>query len=120
MTRNSIDEFAYCQELLAKASVSQKKPGCLVCSGPVTEDGFIQIKVNGEQYYVHRFVALYHVKRTPEQIANLKKYKVRQTCGVTACINPAHLEFDERKKHKEFIPLTVASEGLRQVVKIGS
>lgn len=95
-----VDEFEYCTELIAKASI--KPNGCMVHNGPVDEKGYCSIKVNGKKWYVHRFVALYHIARSEEQIMSLMKFKIRQTCGLTVCINPIHLEFATSPAEKKW------------------
>ena len=98
---NRLDEFEYCQELLAKGKVLPN--GCIAGQGAVNDKGQIRIKFNGKAYLIHRFVCLYHVRRSPEQIANLMMHKVQQTCRFTICIEPSHLKFDDSKPEKVWV-----------------
>lgn len=82
---------------------------CLLWQGALNENGYGYIKLKGKQVLVHRFVALYYMDRSVEQLVRLDRPKmyVKQTCGLRLCINPRHLKFEAGKQYKTWEPLTI-------------
>lgn len=97
------------QEILAGAV--PKFDGCLIWQGPVDEYGFGYTKFNGKKARVHRLVKFYHVERSEEQLANLAKLRLENTCGHLVCVEPSHWQFRTSKPEKVW----ESDEALRQV-----
>lgn len=88
------------QELLA--NTVEKFDGCRIWQGAVDDRGYGYATVDGHKIRVARYVKLYHMKRSEEQVIRLKAFRVEPTCGRLVCIEPSHWEFKTGKPAKEF------------------
>jgi hypothetical protein len=92
------------KDILANCHESPHLDGCLLWQGPVDEDGYGYVKVNGKRTRVHRIVALYGVDRTEEQIAELARLRIGWDCGIKACMRQGsgHMRFRTSKPEKVY------------------
>lgn len=92
-----------CERLLE--NTREKFNGCWIWQGAVNEQGFGYAKVHGHTVLVHRYLKLYHVDRTEEQVVQLKKFRLENTCGHSVCVRPEHWDFKTGPKVREYEPL---------------
>lgn len=88
------------QEFLASAV--EKFDGCRIWQGAIDDRGFGYAKIGGHQVKVARYVKLYHMERSEEQVLRLKQFRLEPTCGRNICIEPSHWEFKTGKPAKEY------------------
>lgn len=93
---------------LAQKLLAQAKPydSCLLWQGQINQSGYAVARVSGREVLVHRYIKMYEVTRTAEQLLTLKKFRTRTCPKFTHCINPKHVEFTMSRadKHYESMP----------------
>lgn len=88
-----------CQKLLERTKVVDD---CLLWQGAIDDKGLAVAKVDNKTVKVHRYLKLYEVARSAEQIASLKSFDVTYCNRFTHCLNTAHMQFRTTKPKVEY------------------
>jgi hypothetical protein len=89
-----------CRKLLDNTSAYGK--GCLLWQGPIDSHGYAVTRINGKQVVVHRYVKLYLVERSIEQLNELRRFKCRPCKDFSHCINPDHVQLTATKGGRQY------------------
>ena len=84
-----------CQALLEKTS---KRGDCLLWQGAVNNNGLAIARIEHRIQVVSRYLKLYEVPRTDEQIANLEGLYVIPCKLYKFCLNTKHMVFKARDR----------------------
>lgn len=71
----------------------KQKSGCVVWQGSKNDSGYGVKKINGELWYVHRFVYAMTVGVIPNG------YELHHECGVKTCVNFRHIRLVTKAEH---------------------
>lgn len=70
---------------------------CLLWQGSIDSHGYAVTRINGKQVVVHRYIKLYQVERSIEQLNELRRFHVKPCNKFSHCINPQHVQLSASK-----------------------
>ena len=73
-------------EIIERYSIPEPNTGCWLWTRGTTRDGYPVVRYRGDTWRAHRLSYTLHVGEIPAGLT------LDHLCGVSCCVNPAHLE----------------------------